>query len=146
MEERRIAERRAAEDIVEKPATTGRKPYPERNVNRRSFYMGDFGPYAGEIKRDDAQIRRDVEDALFYDSWVNSMAVNVDVQGGTVTLTGTVRSRFEKRAAGDDAWEVPGVKDVNNSLKVREETAPTGGEAARTPNMEKEPTEPGAIG
>ncbi|MCL5957962.1 MAG: BON domain-containing protein [Chloroflexi bacterium] len=128
MAERRTAERRAGErrigeeQITEGRIAGGRKPFPERALHPRSFYMGDFGPYTGEIKRGDTEIRRDVESALFYDSWVDSKDVNVDVDDGVVTLSGTVHSRFEKRSAGDDAWDVPGVKDVCNSLQVQEET------------------------
>lgn len=97
----------------------GRYPYPYRVPNPRQFYMGPYGPYPGEVKIDDNVIKSNVETALFYDSWVDSQRVNVDVKDGTVTLTGTVNSSFEKRAAGDDAWEVPGVRDVQNNLQIK---------------------------
>ena len=35
-----------------------------------------------------------------------------------VILTGDVSSTLAKRAAGDDAWDTPGVVDVSNQLQV----------------------------
>lgn len=104
----------------------GTAPYPERPRNPRTFYFGPGqpGPYAGRIQRADEEIARDLESALFYDTWVNSYQVNIDVKDGVVTLTGTVDNAFEKRAAGDDAWSIPGVKDVCNNLKIAEEVSP----------------------
>ena len=96
-----------------------RMPYPNRPANPRQFYMGSRGPFPGKATIDDKTIKRDIESALFYDSWVNSHDVNVEVDNGVVTLTGTVDSSFEKRAAGDDAWEVPGVQDVRNEIKIK---------------------------
>ena len=97
----------------------GRMPYPTRSPNPRMFYMGPWGPFPGKVKISDSTIKRDVETALFYDSWVNSSRIRVDVKDGVVTLTGTVSSPYEKRAAGDDAWAIPGVRDVQNRLQIR---------------------------
>jgi len=54
--------------------------------------------------------------------------VEVDVDNRVVTLKGTVDSIVEKRAAGDDAWDTPGVVDVNNNLKVRRPVPQRAGE------------------
>ena len=50
--------------------------------------------------------------------------ISVDVTGGIVTLTGTVPNKRIKHAAGDDAWWIPDVVDVNNELEIvgRQET------------------------
>jgi osmotically-inducible protein OsmY len=40
------------------------------------------------------------------------------VNQGVVTLTGTVSSLEAKRAADDDAWDTPGVREVHNDLIV----------------------------
>ena len=82
-----------------------------------------YGPYyeqntAPGIKSDE-DIKRSVEDSLFWDTWVDSSKVKVEVENGVVTLTGTVRSIVEKRAAGDDAWDVPGVIDVVNEICIQ---------------------------
>jgi osmotically-inducible protein OsmY len=98
----------------------GRYPYPNRAPNPRQFYIGPYGPYQGQVKIDDGIIKNDIESALFYDSWVDSHDVKVDVKDGVVTLTGTVSSSFEKRAAGDDAWDAPGVRDVQNGISISE--------------------------
>jgi len=55
----------------------------------------------------------DVDPLIPYDA-----DINVDVDAGVVTLTGTVPDKAAKHAAGDDAWWVPGVDDVNNQITV----------------------------
>jgi len=115
----------------------GRMPFSERPLNPRTYYFPTgMGPYAGRVmQRPDEDIKRDVETALFYDTWVNSYQVHVDVKDGVVTLTGTVDSSFEKRAAGDDAWEVPGVRDVRNNLQIAEQPTPPGGAGQAKPPL-----------
>lgn len=44
--------------------------------------------------------------------------ISIDVTGAIVTLTGTVPNKRIKHAAGDDAWWLPDVVDVNNELDV----------------------------
>jgi len=90
-------------------------PYPPYAY--RPYYY--YGPYYGTMQRSDAEIQEDVKAAMRYDSWVDANQVNVDVNDGVVTLTGTVDSWREKRAAGDDAWDTLGVVDVNNDLQVK---------------------------
>jgi osmotically-inducible protein OsmY len=63
-------------------------------------------------------LRRDIVNALGWDSWVDGNTINVEVVEGVVTLTGTVKTSTEKRAAGDDAWDIPGVLDVQNQLQI----------------------------
>jgi osmotically-inducible protein OsmY len=45
----------------------------------------------------------------------------VTAKGGTVLLTGTVRSWTERKDAEDAAWSMPGVVDVENKLEVEGE-------------------------
>jgi osmotically-inducible protein OsmY len=45
--------------------------------------------------------------------------INFDVKGGTVTITGEVRSAEEKDKVGQMVEAAPGVKDVVNQLVVR---------------------------
>lgn len=99
---------------------TARKPYPEREPNPHTFPVGEEVELPGHAaKRDDAAIKHDVESALFYDNLVNSYQVTVDVKDGVVTLSGTVDSDEEKRAAEEDAQAVPGVSQVINNLVVK---------------------------
>ncbi|HOG47036.1 MAG TPA: BON domain-containing protein [Anaerolineae bacterium] len=84
------------------------------------YYYGAYGPYFGRTTRLDDEIKEDIHSRLTWDSWVDAGQVKIDVKNGVVTLTGEVDSIVEKRAAGDDAWDTPGVLDVSNMLKVRQ--------------------------
>ncbi len=83
--------------------------------------LGYYGPYPatfGNIPTDD-QIRQMVEESLDADPAIPyDSDINVDVSNGVVTLTGTVPNKRIKHAAGDDAWWIPPVIDVNNELEV----------------------------
>lgn len=82
-----------------------------------------LGPYyrrLADIKRSDEDVREDVERALFYDTWLNSDAIEVDVDAGVVVLTGKLTDYDEVRYAVEDAWEVDGVVGVLPRLEVQE--------------------------
>lgn len=51
---------------------------------------------------------------------IDATDIQVDVNDGIVTLTGTVDSRREKRMAEDVAESVSGVWDVNNHLSLQQ--------------------------
>lgn len=87
------------------PARYGLGPYYER-LTRRS--------------RPDDELKHDVEEALFYDTWVNADAIIVEVVRGVVTLRGTLPDYDEVRFAADDAWDVEGVHGVRCELQVDE--------------------------
>lgn len=73
------------------------------------------GPYSDRlraIQRDDESVRRDVQEALFFDTWVDAQRVSVEVHEGCVTLRGALPSQQEVRFACDDAWSVMGVREV----------------------------------
>src|SRR5690606_13097933 len=90
-----------------------------------------YGPYYERLqrqRRSDEEIRADVEEALFYDTWVDADRIEVSVENGIVTLRGTLPNYDEIRYATDDAWDVDGVRGVRTELKVsREERAEAGG-------------------
>lgn len=46
-------------------------------------------------------------------------SIHVSVEGGDVTLTGTVRSFAERDEAERAAWAAPGVKQVHDRIKIR---------------------------
>lgn len=69
-------------------------------------------------RRSDERIREDINDRLTEDSWLDATHIEVAVEGGEVTLTGTVSSRQAKRRAEDLAERVSGVDDVQNNIKV----------------------------
>ncbi len=68
--------------------------------------------------RPDAEIARDVRDAMRYDPAADAYEIDVAVADGGVTLTGTVDSYAEKRIAEHVAAGVRGVRDVDNEISV----------------------------
>ncbi len=72
--------------------------------------------------RTDERIKEDVNDKLSDDQHVDASEINVEVSSSEVTLSGTVKSRFEKRHAEELAEAVSGVKNVENRLRVSAET------------------------
>lgn len=65
------------------------------------------------------RIKSDVVDELAWDDRVLATDVKVDVDGASVTLSGTVPTHFSRQAAIDDAYQVPGVMKVVDQLGVR---------------------------
>ena len=66
----------------------------------------------------DARIQQDVIQELDWDTRVDATDVGVEVDGGVVTLTGTVENYAKKRAAQEAAHRVAGVLDVANDIRV----------------------------
>jgi osmotically-inducible protein OsmY len=77
-------------------------------------------------QRSDDRIKDDINDRLSDDPFVDASEVDVSVQNGEVTLTGTVRSRSDKRRAEDLADAVSGVRNVEVRLRVQEDRYNTG--------------------
>ena len=75
---------------------------------------------AGAEHRAAAETEAAVLDALILDDAVPAYGIDidVDVDGGTVTLCGAVDSASQRDAAERIARRVPGVSAVNNQLKV----------------------------
>jgi hypothetical protein len=85
---------------------------------RRPSFRG-LGPK--NYQRSDERIREDVCERLQWDEWVNATEIEVAVQNGVVTLSGSVDDRPTKRRAEDVAESVSGVKDVQNQIRVERE-------------------------
>jgi osmotically-inducible protein OsmY len=71
------------------------------------------------VPRSDADLHRDIEEALATDPAADSYEVKVSVADGVATLTGTVDSWQEKRIVGRVVEGVRGVKRVDNDLTFR---------------------------
>lgn len=69
--------------------------------------------------KSDTQIQQEVLQELKWDSRVEPTNVGVEVQKGTVTLTGTVDTYFKRWAAQEAAHRVFGVQDVANDINVK---------------------------
>jgi hypothetical protein len=70
--------------------------------------------------RPDDRICEDVCDCLTDDPMLDAGEIEVQVQNGEVTLSGTVSDRLAKRHAEDMIERVSGVKDVQNNIRVRD--------------------------
>jgi hypothetical protein len=69
-------------------------------------------------KRSDERIREDVCDRLSVSDEVDPVDIEVMVENGEVTLTGSVETRQMKFIAEETADDVPGVHEVHNQLRV----------------------------
>lgn len=83
---------------------------------------GPTGPFSGRgprnYRRSDASIREDIGERLTRDPELDPSEVEMMVTDGEVLLTGTVASRADRRKIEDIAWQVSGVRDVQNRLRV----------------------------
>jgi hypothetical protein len=107
-------------------ASGGRRPGGEQSGRWSGGFAGR-GPKG--YQRSDERLREEVSDRLMADDEIDASEIEVQVQDGEVTLTGTVDDRLAKRRAEDCAERVMGVRDVMNQLRVQ---APTrSGSASR---------------
>jgi hyperosmotically inducible protein len=75
--------------------------------------------YPFQAKTADDQIAKRALDILKWNTIVSSYPIEVLVQSGWVTLTGTVKWQFEKRAAEDCVRKLSGVIGVSNSITLQ---------------------------
>lgn len=87
--------------------------YPEER-----YYYGWGDPEPEAEPTTDREIKSVVVDQLKTNPRTKDEDLRVDVKQGVVILGGTVPSWHAKRAAGDDAWDTPGVVDVSNQLEI----------------------------
>lgn len=112
------------------------------------------GPTSGRFRgqgprgyqRSDERIREEISDRLMEHGELDASEIEVAVDKGEVTLSGTVPDRWTKRMAEDVAEQCMGVRDVMNQLRVhpsetsgsrtatrpRSSTATQGGQGGRT--------------
>ncbi len=86
-----------------------------RGEVRRGEHQGR-GPKG--YQRSDDRIREDIHERLTDDAMLDASEIEVEVRNREVILTGSVRSRTEKRRAEDVVESVTGVAHVQNNLRV----------------------------
>ena len=82
-------------------------------------YQSHVGKGPKNWQRSDDRIREEVNEALARHPEIDASEIEVRVERGEVTLTGTVDERRAKRLAEDIVEDVFGVKDVENKIKVK---------------------------
>lgn len=80
------------------------------------------GSHAGQkpqfSRRSDDKIREEIWELLTNSADLDASGVELHVEGGEVTLTGTVDSRDARWLAEDLVSSISGVREINNRLKV----------------------------
>ncbi|MEQ9562172.1 MAG: BON domain-containing protein [Woeseiaceae bacterium] len=66
----------------------------------------------------DAWLQGKLESALLFNEYLNSFAINTEVNNGVASLRGTVESDIDRDLAGEIAESIEGVTKVNNELQV----------------------------
>jgi hypothetical protein len=98
------------------------------NFGGSASYGGGMGSERGRYsgrgpkgwQRSDDRIREDVNERLTDHPHIDASEIDVKVQNGEVTLTGTVDERQAKRLAEDIAESVSGVREVHNQIRVQQ--------------------------
>ena len=109
-------------------ADYGRRQYarsPTDFMDERYPFGHDYGPGPSHYgrgpkgyQRSDQRIHEDICERLAQDRQIDASEIEVSVQGGVVTLKGTVPTRYMKHLAEDCADRGFGVKDVENHVRV----------------------------
>lgn len=97
----------------------GMWPGPWRYPDERYYY--GWWDHTPPEPTSDREMKAMVVDQLKTNQHTKDADIRVDVKQRVVVLGGTVTSWVAKRAAGDDAWDTPGVADVSNQLQIVDE-------------------------
>ena len=110
----------------------GQQGYPQ-GQGQQEIQRGQFagrGPKG--YKRADDRIREDVNEELTRNPYIDATDIEVKVESGEVTLSGTVNERRAKRLAEDLAERCSGVREVHNQLRVNRGQAGSERESGET--------------
>jgi osmotically-inducible protein OsmY len=119
----------------------------------QSGYRGSYGAEgtAGRFtgrgpkgyQRSDERIREDVCERLTQHSEIDASEIELQVNNGEITLTGSVEDRRQKRLAEDVAENVFGVRETHNQLRISKGLGQRMGEAlGLTGNREEQESRP----
>jgi hypothetical protein len=100
------------------------------------------GPHYGKgpkgYKRSDERTHEEVCDAIAFQGHIDASDVEVKVESGIVTLSGTVARRDEKRALEHLVERCRGVHEVHNELRLKRER-PADAQETRAPQTQSSP-------
>jgi osmotically-inducible protein OsmY len=85
---------------------------------RRKPGGSQMGQKAQFNRRSDDKIHQEIWELLTHNADLDATGIELHVEGGEVTLTGTVDSRDVRWLTEDLVNSVAGVREVNNRLKV----------------------------
>jgi osmotically-inducible protein OsmY len=93
----------------------------ERAVRRLTGVLGvtNLITVKPAVEPKPSDLKRRIEKALVRSAETDAERIQVKVEGGKVTLEGTVRAWAERDAAERVAWSAPGVTEVDNKIKIR---------------------------
>lgn len=106
-----------AQDNTERQTDPAYKPATTQTTTKQRTTTTDAtrAPSQTTMERPDAWVLTKVKSQFAGSSIVDASDINVDVQSGIVTLTGTVSSAAEKQEALRLAQTTEGVKSVNST-------------------------------
>lgn len=85
-------------------------------------------------QRSDDRIKEDINDRLTDDGQLDASEIEVTVEKGEVTLSGSVSERSDKRRAEDIAESISGVNNVENRIRVARGSTEQQNEKSETKN------------
>ncbi|MGN6393496.1 MAG: BON domain-containing protein [Gemmatimonadales bacterium] len=105
----------------------GQQGYGQQGYGQQGYGQEGYGQQAGQhfgrgprnYQRSDDRIREDVNEELTRHPDIDATEIDVTVNNGEVTLTGTVDDRHTKRLAEEVVERCSGVNEVHNQLQAR---------------------------
>ncbi|RPF72729.1 BON domain-containing protein [Aurantiacibacter spongiae] len=113
------SDRRSDRGFFEKAGDEVASWFGDEDAERRRE-MDHRGRGPSNYTRSDERILEDCCDRLTEDRRVDARNITVTVEGGEVTLDGTVDNRMQKRRAEDCVHDLSGVGHVQNNLRLKE--------------------------
>lgn len=121
-ESRRSIDFLRASDVMGAEGWEGGEPHLNQKEEKKLHGWGiksNVGRGPKGYRRSDDSIKEDICERLTQDPVIDASDVEVQVQDGEVTLTGTVAGRIEKSRADDIIAEIRGVKNIENLITVQ---------------------------